>query len=680
MCIWQRPREFYTPFKCSTGPLLAQIYHLYRIPVYLIRRRRVHRLDVPNHIGVLLDASIAAEKPHPAHADDALADPLVVVLVRFVHQGVSLDVTVEIVADEVVISLVDDGITQRREPVGVAEPPGFDGIKHLGQIRVERERAVVVGVTQILHVFGQIAEKEDVRVPDFPGDFNLQHQSISAKADHRSPTYVRTVTGPDDQATVQDEFHVARAAGFRPRRRDMLAQVGRRGDDLRLTHVVILDKNDLEQIPDIFVLVDHFAHAADEMDNGFGHPIPRSSFAAKNRDPWHHLLALFRAHGFDFQVTVNHAQDVQLLAFVFVDPFHLDVEQRMGIDLDASGIHNVLRQSDFVGMFDIPPLFLEVLIIRVWLKFIEQRQVRQEFVAPNFRCDELGKPWVGLVQPSSRGDPVGHVGKLVRAVDFDKVLENGGLDQVRMQFGHPVHFLTSNDRQISHSHHLRLRFLDDRDRRQQVAPVGDFLLHHLEELHVDLVDDLEVPREQILHQGHRPLLQGLRKDGMIRVSKGVGHNAPRLGPFQTFDVDQNSLQFHDCQRRMRIVQLDGHHVRKLRPRLLGLLKPADDIKQRCRAPEILLLQTQLLSAIQVIIRVQDRRNRFGTLLLRHGAFVFAVVEFLKIELLVSGFTRPQPQVVRRLGLVSRNRDIIRHRDHDFPALPNDHRVTVIIPG
>ena len=41
--------------------------------------------DVPDHISVLLDASVTAEKSHPADTGNALADPFVLVFVRFVH-------------------------------------------------------------------------------------------------------------------------------------------------------------------------------------------------------------------------------------------------------------------------------------------------------------------------------------------------------------------------------------------------------------------------------------------------------------------------------------------------------------------------------------------------------------------------------------------------------------------
>ena len=150
----------------------------------LLRRRRVYRLYVPNRVRILLNAAVAAEKPHPAHADYALGDPLIMILIRLIHQRVRLDVAVEVVTDEVVIPLVDDGVAQRSEAAGVTELAASDGIEDLGQIGVESERAVIMGVTQVFNIFRQVSEKKDVRVPDFPSDFNLHHvKSTYAKND-----------------------------------------------------------------------------------------------------------------------------------------------------------------------------------------------------------------------------------------------------------------------------------------------------------------------------------------------------------------------------------------------------------------------------------------------------------------------------------------------------------------
>jgi hypothetical protein len=50
----------------------------------------------------------------------------------------------------------------------------------------------------------------------------------------------------DDEAAVQDELHIAGAAGFGTGGGDMLADVGRGRDDFGFADVVVLDEDDLE--------------------------------------------------------------------------------------------------------------------------------------------------------------------------------------------------------------------------------------------------------------------------------------------------------------------------------------------------------------------------------------------------------------------------------------------------
>ena len=56
-----------------------------------------------------------------------------------------------------------------------------------------------------------------------------------------------------------------------------------------------------------------------------------------------------------------------------------------------------------------------------------------------------------------------------------KSLKNSGLDQVGVQFSNSIDLVRTNDSQVRHSDHLRLRFFDDRDATEHVAiPSGIF--------------------------------------------------------------------------------------------------------------------------------------------------------------------------------------------------------------
>ena len=154
-----------TPFPCRSLPATKS-----RIPSRLPWHQWLH---VPNHIRILLDTPITAKEAHPRHTRDTLANPLLLVLVRLIHQLLRLAITAEIITHEVVIAMIDDGVAESGETVGIAKGVGFDGVKHFGKKRVEVEGAVVVGVAEVFNVFGEVAKKEDVGFADFASDFDL---------------------------------------------------------------------------------------------------------------------------------------------------------------------------------------------------------------------------------------------------------------------------------------------------------------------------------------------------------------------------------------------------------------------------------------------------------------------------------------------------------------------------
>lgn len=45
---------------------------------------------------------------------------------------------------------------------------------------------------------------------------------------------------------------------------------------------------------------------------------------------------------------------------------------------------------------------------------------------------------------------------------------------------------------------------------------------------VDLVDDLQVPGQQVLEEVDGPALQSLRQNGVVGVGTGTNHNVPGL--------------------------------------------------------------------------------------------------------------------------------------------------------
>jgi hypothetical protein len=171
---------------------------------------RLHRLNVPDHLRVLINATVAREKAHARDARDGLCQPLILLLVRLVDQLLRVDVRLEVVRDEVVIAVVDDRVDQVRELAGVAKHALADGLEHFLEHRVEVELLVEVRVAEVFDILAQVAEEEDILFSNLTSDLGLRvSYSFSCRRDNAAYLNIRTIAGTDDETAVQYELHVA---------------------------------------------------------------------------------------------------------------------------------------------------------------------------------------------------------------------------------------------------------------------------------------------------------------------------------------------------------------------------------------------------------------------------------------------------------------------------------------
>lgn len=138
--------------------------------------RDVQRLNVPNLLSVLVDAAVASEEAHSGHGQDALGHPLILVLVGLVNESVCLNVAVEVIGNQVVVTVVSDGGNQGAKVIGHAKGALLNLDKDLLQVRVDGVRTKVVVMAQVFHVLSKVSKQEDVAVADFAGDFNLSYR------------------------------------------------------------------------------------------------------------------------------------------------------------------------------------------------------------------------------------------------------------------------------------------------------------------------------------------------------------------------------------------------------------------------------------------------------------------------------------------------------------------------
>ena len=184
-------RTFRSPSASSITPTLSTIFDS-------------QRLNIPNAFRVLLNASIACKETHSCYACDALTDPLILVLVRGVDQVMRLQVTLEVVGDEVVVAMFSNAADEGRECSYVAKLAALNYVEDLLQLRVDLILAIVVCVAKVFNILCQIAEEKDVLIARLARDFDLQKVSLHYFC--TTPSGIRLTFAPSQVPMIRPPF------------------------------------------------------------------------------------------------------------------------------------------------------------------------------------------------------------------------------------------------------------------------------------------------------------------------------------------------------------------------------------------------------------------------------------------------------------------------------------------
>src|SRR6516225_2605168 len=115
--------------------------------------------------------------------------------------------------------------------------------------------------------------------------------------------------------------------------------------------------------------------------------------------------------------------------------------------------------------------------------------------------------------------------------------------------------MATHAREMRHTYVFVFGFLYQRESAKKLIGVRKAQPEIVEEAAIDLVDDLEMPRQQPSKQWQRPSFQRLGKERMVRVSAGLLRDSPGLIPLHCVLVHEEPHQFGDGDGRMHVVQL-----------------------------------------------------------------------------------------------------------------------------
>ncbi|MFM1942435.1 MAG: hypothetical protein RI897_1417 [Verrucomicrobiota bacterium] len=155
-------------------------------------------------------------------------------------------------------------------------------------------------------------------------------------------------------------------------------------------------------------MIDDIGDAVNEFDDEFGHGVAGGSFAAEDDGTWWCGEARV---GAEPVIEGDDMEDVEVLAFVFVEAFDLDIEEGGGVDFDACALVDDLGEVLFVGEFDFAPGVAELEVFGEGFEFLELAEVFDPIFADMFG-DQAGEVWVAEGDEAAWGDAIGDVMEL----------------------------------------------------------------------------------------------------------------------------------------------------------------------------------------------------------------------------------------------------------------------------
>ena len=196
-----------------------------------------------------------------------------------------------------------------------------------------------------------------------------------------------------------------------------------------------------------------------------------------------------------------------------------------------------------------------------------------------------------------------------------------------MQSRDTVNGMRAHNGQESHAHPLLISLLNEGHPADLLGVTRVLSPHLFQEVVIDEVDQVHVPRQQLCQQGYRPLLERLWQDCVICIGEGVVDDVPRFPVVELLLVQQDPEQLDRRDTWMRVVELDLTFVRELGPVIGVLLFVArNDIAEGGRAEEVLLLQTKFFTAGCRVVGIEDTGDVLSRLPLGDGSKVVTRVE------------------------------------------------------
>ena len=456
---------------------------------------------------------------------------------------------------------------------------------------------------------------------------------------------VGPIVGAQSDSTVQHQFHVAGAGGFRTGRGNLLGNIRGRNNFLRPGAIIVPDKNHLQTILCFRIVVDPVGNHINPMDDSFRPVITRGSLGAEDEGNGRQILQLSL---FQLVIDCQNAQRVHKLTLVFMKAFHLDIKDHGRIEGDSLALPDFRTKLGLFLLFDRKEFFAQGRRNHR-IQFLQLIKIRDKAGA-DFALDERAEFRIAQAQPAALGNAVGFVLETFR-VQFIPFGENIVLQDFRMQRGHTVGSVGCVNGELRHMHPA---VQNDAQGRRDFLSCG---FHFPAEAGVDFPDNADNLRADGGEEGKIPFFQGLLHYRMVGIGKGFAGNAESI-PKGYAVIAQQADQLRDCHGWMGIIQLGCHFLCKEGIIIaVTFAVGTQQILNSSGNQDILLFDPELFSFFPGVVGIEE----FGDVLrpvLISGCFgIFLLIEKIKIYF-VEAFCLPETKRTDVFGSVTNNRHII----------------------
>lgn len=277
-------------------------------------------------------------------------------------------------------------------------------------------------------------------------------------------------------------------------------------------------------------------------------------------------------------------------------------------------------------------------------------------------------------------------------------LKDGLLDELCVDGSDAIDVVAGDDGQVAHADHFAAVLVSDNGqggckqlhgmsemavravsstwqqggKRRELTHAGgviaELALDLVEEAPVDVVDDLHVAGQELLHHLDVPGLDGLRHHRVVGKGEDLRRDLPGLCPAQAVLVHQQAHQLWHRDDRVRVVKLELRLPRELVPVAVPLQETPDDVLEGRGREEVLLAEAKLLALVGAVVRVENGRNGLRALPAQDGLNIVARVEGLQVEA-SDWLGGPEAEVDRVGRVVAWDGVVVRHRHHLLLRVP-----------